>query len=347
MMAEPSENEHTATATTEMVDIDDENDDFDDTTPNSLNGEDDSDSDTIRLHDEDPVAEGEEPPPPKPEPSQVKASSIKFYTICQAVEKVWEAGIKNKKWSDDQKLCTILPPAFLKGLDTPSKDGDRPESIFPIFRLLMPDKDGSRQFQMAEKILAAIYAGALELSQTSLKYKKLLFYTDRDVVRTKSEGQGDFSVVVQHVVGTTKVKDKRSGFLCSGFTVDQINQALNELASLPGRARSIASNHDWKQTSEGGSGKKTKKAPTLKELRIQWLKRLNADTPRCPGLFPLEHKWLVRVLLRKLQFNVVRSQSSPVLFMYDRWCDASSLTHTGLSFRCSSFRVGKKLVRCD
>jgi DNA ligase N terminus len=144
----------------------------------------------------------------------------------------------------------------------------------------------------------------------------LVHFTDRDVVRTKAEGQGDFSVVVQHVVGTTKVKDKKG----SGYTVGMINQALDDLASLQGKARSAKSNHDWKQSSSdeaggGGSAKKKKKKPlTLKELRILWLKRLNEGTPVCPGLSPLEHKWLVRILLKKLQFGLVRDTQVLVVF---------------------------------
>jgi hypothetical protein len=258
----------------------------------------DSDSDTMREQEgDDPVAEGEEVPPPRPVPSEAKAGSTKFYTICLALEKVWQ----NKKWDDLQKLRAILPPKYLVWLDTPSEGSDRPESIFPIFRLLIPDKDGSRQFQMAENNLAKLYAGALELSSSSRKYQKLFHFTDRDVV-ARSEGLGDISVVVQHVVGTTKIKQT-----ASGFTVGAINQALDKFAMLQQQARSMKSNHDWNKVDVSGSGKKTKKAPTLLELRIQWLQRLNADTPECPGLSPLEHKWLVRIILRKMEFRVVRA----------------------------------------
>lgn len=255
------------------------------------------DSDTLQEQEEDPVAEGDEQPPPKPVPSEAKASSIKFYTICFALEKVW----RNKKWSDLEKLRTLLPPKFLDWLNTPSEGSDRPESIFPIYRLLIPDKDVSRQLQMAEHYLAKTYAGALELSNTSRKCQKLFHYTDSDLVATR-EGQGDFSIVVQHVVGTTKVEH-----VASGFTIGAINNALDKLALLKQHATSRKSNHDWNKVDGGGSGKKKRKPPTLPELRIQWLKRLNEDTPECPGLSPLEHKWLVRIILRKLEFGVVRA----------------------------------------
>jgi DNA ligase N terminus len=277
----------------------DENDDVNDEEEPVLDEilSDDGDQ-NLSPSDDDPVAEGETPAAPKPEPSEDRASSTKFHTICTAMEKVWEAGVKHKKWSDLQKMWTILPPKYLEWLRVPMEGSDRPESIFPIFRLLMPDKDGSRQFQMAESTLGMLYGSALGLSNQSHKFKMLLHFTDRDVVRRKEDGQGDFSVVVQRVIETTKL-DR-----ASGYTIGDINKALDALSSLPAKVRSARSNHDWR-SSDKNSPKKKKK-PTLKEFRIQWLRRLNEGTPVCPGLSALEHKWLVRILLKKLQFGVVR-----------------------------------------
>lgn len=289
--------------------IDDEDDKDDD-------GEEEEDgvleeaSDTV---DDDPVAEGEEHRMPKPEPSEEKANSTKFYTLCLAMEQVWEASVKNKKWSDLQKLWKILPPKVLSWLSEPIEGSNRPESVFPIMRLLLPDKDGSRQFQLAESTLGLLYGGALGLSQQSHKLQMLLHFTDRNIVRTQADGRGDFSVVVQRVVETTKAKGR-----ASGYTVGAMNAALDVLASLPGKLRSIKSNHDWRPTSSEQSGRvvgKKSKGPTLKDLRIQWLKRLNEGTDTCHGLSPLEHKWLVRILLKKLQFGLVSASrlSLPVV----------------------------------
>jgi DNA ligase N terminus len=253
------------------------------------------------LELDDPVAEGDEPPPPRLEPSEQKASSMKFHTLCVALETVWNAGVQKKNWSDVQKLWKILPPKFLQWLDTPSDDG-RPESIFPILRLLLPEKDGSRQFQMAESTLGVMYGTALGFSVQSNKYGMLLRYSDPNSGLTKAQGLGDFSIVVQTVVGFTKVSSPNNG---SGYTVGRINEALDLLASLPGKARQLKSNHDWKK--DGDDGKPKAKAPTLKTLRARWLRQLNEGSTNCTGLSPLEHKWLVRIMLKKLQFGLVRT----------------------------------------
>jgi DNA ligase N terminus len=247
---------------------------------------------------DDPVAEGDEPPPPRFEPSEEKASSMKFHTLCVALETVWNAGVQKKNWSDAQKLWKILPPKFLQWLDTPSEDG-RPESIFPILRLLLPEKDGSRQIQMAESTLGVMYGTALGFSVQSNKYRMLLRYSDPNSGLTKAQGLGDFSIVVQTVVGFTKVNSPNSG---SGYTVGRINEALDLLASLPGKARQLKSNHDWKRDV---NGKPPAKPPTLKTLRARWLRQLNEGSANGAGLSPLEHKWLVRILLKKLQFGLV------------------------------------------
>jgi DNA ligase N terminus len=279
---------------------------------------------TNELHDEevdnfrefdDPVAEGDEPPKPKLEPSEQKASSMKFFTLCVALEAVWKAGVQKKKWSDVQKLWKVLPPKFLHWLDTPSNDDDgRPESIFPILRLLLPEKDGSRQFQMAESTLGVMYGSALAFAVQSNKYRMLLHYSDPNSGLTKAQGLGDFSTVVQTVVGSTKINDPNG----SGYTVGRINEALDVLASLPGKARHLKSNHDWKNEKDRNSihnvvgnraqnQKSNNKAPTLKTLRVQWLRQLNEGNINCSGLSPLEHKWLVRILLKKMQFGLVRT----------------------------------------
>ena len=248
------------------------------------------------VEQDDPVAEGDEPTSPRLEPSEEKASSMKFHTLCMALESVWNAGVQRKQWSDVQKLWKILPPKFLQYLDNPSESG-RPESVFPVLRLLLPEKDGSRQFQMAESTLGVMYGTALGFTVQSNKYRMLLRYSDPNSGLTKAQGLGDFSIVVQTVVGFTKVSSPNSG---SGYTVGRINEALDMLASLPGKARQLKSNHDWKRDESSRS-----KPPTLKELRVRWLRQLNEGSSNCAGLSPLEHKWLVRIMLKKMQFGLV------------------------------------------
>lgn len=293
-----------------------------------------TEEESVTPEQDDPVAEGDEPPPPRLEPSEEKASSMKFHTLCVALETVWNAGVQKKNWSDAQKLWKILPPKFLQWLDTPSAEDGRPESIFPILRLLLPEKDGSRQIQMAESTLGVMYGTALGFSVQSNKYRMLLRYSDPNSGLTKAQGLGDFSIVVRTVVGFTKVDTPSTG---SGYTVGRINEALDLLASLPGKARQLKSNHDWKRDNDNGKPKA--KPPTLKTLRARWLRQLNEGSANCAGLSPLEHKWLVRILLKKLQFGLVRTCDDTRL-----WHSPSHDSHFCFFVVIALFQGWKKLV---
>ena len=363
-------------------DDDDADDNIDEDELNDDNDE--NDTNVIIYDNDEPLAEGEIQ---KEEPKYIvvedKTNSMTFYTLCTALEAVWNASTttssgsssgsttssksttrnhqshaKNRKWSDVQKLWKLLPPKFLQHLQQEEEETTLSsshtsrnttgkstttttttttttlptrtvQSIFPLLRLLLPEKDGSRQFQMAESTIGIMYGNALGLSSSqSSKYQMLLHYTDPHYVTSTSsssqQGLGDLSLVVQTVVATTKTTQP------STYTIGQINAALDVLASLPAQAKQYKSNHDWKKRTmyPPTTNKKLRQSPySVKELRIQWLRQLNDGTFRSPtssnnhnsnnnnhndnkninpGLSPLEHKWLVRILLRKMQYGLVR-----------------------------------------
>ncbi len=181
----------------------------------------------------------------------------------------------------------------------------------------------------AESTIGVMYGKALGLSETSKKSKMLLYYTDPTYVN-KDEGLGDLSLVVQTVVATTKMD------LPSTYTLLHINEALDTLASLPAKAKQLKSSHDWnKKNMDGTSPSPHKKLKTSTKnrfsigvLRVEWLRQLNDGTFQSrsgtcggsststsnknltiqnnPGLSPLEHKWLVQILLKKMQYGLVR-----------------------------------------
>jgi hypothetical protein len=265
-----------------------ENEEFDELVDLDYNDEDE-------INDE-PVGEGEEPPRPKPEPSYAKANAIKFYTFCSGLEAVWQATHRTKNKtkkgpSDEEKLKKILPPKVLAYLDTPSEGSDKPESIFPIFRLLMPDRDSSRQFRVAEKKLAVMYAGVLGLSKNSDRYKMLLDYNDPKLA---GKSAGDFPSVVLNVVGKTKIAVRGSD-----LTIGDINAALDEFVALYLKTR-MTSHHEIQ------SSKAKSKKPKLQDLRMNWLQNLNHDAPGRRGLSALEHKWLVCILTNQMRIGLVR-----------------------------------------
>lgn len=245
--------------------------------------------------DEEPVGEGEQPPPPKPKPSYAKANSTKFFKLCSALEAVWQAtnrkDKKKKGPTDEEKLRKILPPKVLAYLDKPSEGSDKPESIFPIFRLLMPDRDSSRQFWVKEKQIAQMYTSAFGLPKNSVRSLMMFNYSDP---RLAGVSAGDFPRVVGDVVGKYKIATGTG----SDFTVGDINAALDAFVSLSDKIRA-ASSHDFKS-----SGKKKNK-PKLQDLRAGWLQELNRDVPGRKGLSALEHKWLVRILTKNMRMGLV------------------------------------------
>lgn len=253
---------------------------------------------------DDPVAEGDDPVAPKPEPSYSKASETKFFSICKGLEIVCKNNRKrDRHFSEVDKLKTILKPEYLSWLAEPKGVGEPPESLFPVLRLLLPDKDGSRSFQMKEKTLAKMYTDAFGFNPGTSKYNKLLHFNNPNIV-SPDEGVGDFALVVHSVIRTVKVQTTKS----KGLSVGEVNKFLDELASLPRKAREAKSNHDWRRTANPDQNKNSnvavKKPPNLNNLRADWLKRINMDTPSRLGLSPLEHKWLVRIVLNKLHIGV-------------------------------------------
>lgn len=275
----------------------DENDEDDDVVWHANDVEDISD---------EPVGEGEEPSPPRLEPSYDKANAIKFFTFCSGLEAVWQATHRNKSKkqkgpTDEDKLCKILPPKVLAYLDIPLEGSDRPESIFPIFRLLMPDRDSSRQFKIAEKKIALMYASVLGLSKSSHRYKMLFDYGDPKLAGGSA---GDFPSVVFNVVEKTKITGRGSD-----FTVGDMNAALDDFVSLYAKTRG-ASAHEFH------SSKAKSRKPKLQDLRMNWLQELNRDIPGRRGLSALEHKWLVCILTNQMRIGLVRVLMSLLLLCH-------------------------------
>ena len=168
-------------------------------------------------------------------------------------------------------------------------------------RLLLPDKDGTRSIQMKEKLIAKMYTSAFGFQPNTSKYNKLIHFNNPSIVRP-DEGIGDFSMVVYNVICSVKMQTKEA----KGLSIGDLNNFLDELSSLPRKAKEAKSNHDWRNSvsDDRRTTSAASKPPNLTELRLDWLKRINTDTRMRLGLSPLEHKWLVRILLNKLHIGV-------------------------------------------
>ena len=238
------------------------------------------------------------------EPSYKKFGSIPFALLTKRLEQLWQRKTMKKGNKRNKKpitlqdmLLNLLPPKMLHTYSQHAP-GELPESIFPLLRLLCPEKDGARRTFVKEMTLARAYIKAFGWSTDKKESRKLLNYTDPAFVGTV--GAGDFSVVLQQVLSGDDPNLARVSNEPSKVTLTQINQALDDLGSLADKT-SRKTNHDWRQSRD--KGKKSQDKPLkIGDLRANWVRRfLNVGDLR---LSPLEHKWLARILMERMQFGI-------------------------------------------
>ena len=114
----------------------------------------DKDDDNASLSNDDNEEEFYRPP----EPDYTKANSLPFQTLCRRMENVWALKKKKKnnqkKVSKNEILSYLLPKTLIQFLG----DG----SVYPVLRLLVPDKDTVRpHFGIKEKVIARVWGEAL------------------------------------------------------------------------------------------------------------------------------------------------------------------------------------------
>jgi ATP-dependent DNA ligase len=237
------------------------------------NGEEDEEAEEASVASEDTV-----------EPDYDKANSLSFALVCKRMEQLWQLKRKRgRKVSDLEKKKYLLPATLLKAME--------PQSVFPLFRLLLPDIDNARNTNMKEKLIAQCYCSALGISKGTTTYEMLYGFTDpQKVPHTMA---GDLSLVVQHVL------EQRIPTKPSKVTLGQINQLLDDLATL-GKQSRRSHTHEWRDSQNQQTTKKAKKKESLVTLREEWMR----SKVMSKGLSPLEHKWMVRILLQKPEFGL-------------------------------------------
>jgi hypothetical protein len=249
-------------------------------------------------------------------PAYEKANSLSFSMLCRRLELLWQQKRKKgKRLPEIEKKKYILPSPLLKALE--------PESIFPLLRLLLPDIDNSRNCFMKEKLIAQAYCEAEGFAKGTKNSDMLYQFTDPHKV--PHQLAGDLSLVVEHVL------TQRIPMTPSKLTIGHINQLLEDLVSLRKNQpqHNSSSSHEWRNQpqDQDATAKEEKPTPKIKlnTLRQQWLRKCMSK-----GLSPLEHKWLVRILLKKLEFGLgwraILSWYSP--YAMSLWNAHNSLKNT-------------------
>lgn len=289
-----SMNENAVPHDTQMQDGDDMADnDGDNDDENDSHGDKDDDGSTDSGKADLDVTGLERPP------SYTRANSVDFRMLCQRLEALDKMSKTKKSMSKEEKLSLLLPPKLLKAI----ADGDPPGSPFPLIRLLLPGKDSSRSFTTKEKSIAIAYSDAFSFKKGHLKREALYSYTDPIKLAAAHEGwdkfAGDLSLLVEAVVKDRTVPSQKSR-----ATVGRINALLDELVSglSSKKGRSGQSSDQWRGSSHSQSqalASAPPKKPKQSDIRARFVTAL-IDLK----VTPLEHKWIVRILLGSIKVGV-------------------------------------------
>jgi len=215
------------------------------------------------------------------EPCYDKADSLKFRQLCIRFETLWKQKSKKKKPTKDEMLDYLLPQNLRKFIttdkelsknnSTEEKSVRQQQSIFPVLRLMCPDKDTTRpRLWMKEAVIGKTWAEAIGLANKGSDYKKLTNYNDPTAAGITATG--DISMCVYEVVKKRFPEfDKKSG----GVTVGEMNELFNELAGIrkPGEEGGLTINPTGNSR---GSQKR----------RDVWVKKLLAKKFSVSCMFP-------------------------------------------------------------
>ena len=173
-----------------------------------------------------------------PDPSYEKSNSLKFRQLCNRFDALWKQKSKKKKPTKEEMLDYLLPQNLRKFISTGKdtgigegvgNDAQKQESIFPVLRLMCPDKDTTRpNLWMKEAMIGKTWAEAIGIPNKGSDYKKLTHYNDPTAAGLIATG--DISMCVYEVVKKRfpEFDNKKSG----GVTVGEMNELFNDLAGI-------------------------------------------------------------------------------------------------------------------
>ena len=253
-----------------------------------------------------------------PEPDYSQANKLPFRSLCQRFEQVWSLKKKRNishrnQATKDDIMQSLLPKSIISYL----KGG----SPFPFLRLMVPDLDTIRPYLgMKENSLGKIWAEAIGLGPNSGDYMKLIKFTDPIIAGPIA--CGDLSMAVYEVMckrfpeyihqqqpkqqGQTPINAKAKKNH-KGITIGKINELLDQLAMIKA------------QTNNFGSKQK---------MRIKWVERLISLK-----LSPLEHKWIIRIILSNLELGV---GSDRIINYYHPWAQDLYAANKNIKTLCAT-----------
>lgn len=268
----------------DVVAIDDDENENDEGEDEGLSNDSEVDDDVMSDHSQQKENDGNDDVDMNDEfiANCTKANSLLFFRLCRRFEILYNQRSKQTNKQTKQTLISCLLPdemyQFLNG-----------SSFFPLLRLILPDLDTTRPHTgMKERTIAVAWADALGFKRQSRPYQKLLHFNDPTVAGPTAAG--DLSLAVFETV------KERYSDQPSTVTIGQINDLLDELVTIKNPLRS---SHHWRSSSQAGGSRSSPKIKNKFGLRRQWAEKIIDK-----GLSPLEQKWLVRILLQKLDIGI-------------------------------------------
>lgn len=146
------------------------------------------------------------------------ADALSFAGCCRMLESV------EKTPKSDAKLRLVFSTALREKL---GDNGD----MYPLLRLLLPQLDRERTYNVKEKKIARMYIDVLGMSTASKDAQKLEHFNDPTVVQTKAVG--DFAAVLYDILAYRSLV----GTQAHEHTVGVVNEVLDELVSADTTAR--------------------------------------------------------------------------------------------------------------
>ncbi|KAL3940098.1 MAG: hypothetical protein SGBAC_005282 [Bacillariaceae sp.] len=257
------------------------------------------------------------------EPSCQLADNLTFATTCFTMEIIWKttAGQLAAR-TLQQKLDSLLSTEMLHIAKQNS------ESLFPLLRLYCPDKDSTptREYGINEQNIAQAYCDVLGL-QTRGGIAGLIHCSDlanmllhfRDPTWVRIDLVGDLSMVVQHVM------NERTIYTQSKLDLGDINALLDELAALNPKQQHY--HHDACKTEKENVRPKVNAKANLRKMLEAWFRKVILEH----NLSPLEHKWLVRIILKKPDLGV---RSTSILRAYSPYANGLLAADGNLKHMC-------------
>lgn len=228
-------------------------------------------------------------------PDYTKANKIPFKQVCDRLEQLWIQragnGKKNRKVSKQEKLNYLLPKSLLIFLD-----GGSP---FPYMRLLLPGSDSSRAHTgLKEAKIIQSYKQAMNLPRDGKSVKSMEQW--RDSSKTGMQAAGDISLVIENVL--------KERMPCSGskLTVGEVNEWLDVVALVTKKRFRMETNEvpeteksKWRRDLERAIVAGSQPNEKIQDKHVRLIERLMNK-----NLSPLEHKWIVRLLIQNLQIGL-------------------------------------------